>query len=554
MAQNLDPTAGSTPGPDNPGPPRPAFVSLWTRSTVLWTLLFCVVGWSLSVYQHWPALTKETTYKADVRQSPHWAAYHHEESYRADDLLLELARYNESPVQNGIYYVGTYFTDVLWLTKVLAVLGCGLCSGLFFMLGQAMLGFRGGFLSAVAITFWPDQFEYFAGGFSKAWMIPLLLVAVYLLESRRWKWLCVLMPFAALAYPVSAVMIGMVSAVFWGLMLVNERPQAWRFLPILAASGVLGATPILYKYLTPSPRIGPLTSYEVLKDMPEMLRGGLNRSPYLPVDDLNDEILDHVDHPFVFWSAVIFLLWSRNRGIGWKRSWTALFLASLLGYTLADWFFIHFYMPNRYTRYSMAVLLALWQGHNWDLCLARIRWRGLRWLALLALIGGGIYLYRGYYRQGREVGSREKRAAMCTFIRTELPDKILFAGHPQEMDDIPILGRRSVLCNYKLAHCWYSTLYPEMKRRTEAAFRATYATDQATVNQLVTDYGVTHLLVLKGGFSRRRIRNGDIYVNPFNDYVQDLAEGVDQFLLERPKKEWVVYEDRRVYILELPLK
>ena len=283
----------------------------------------------------------------------------------------------------------------------------------------------------------------------------------------------------------------------------------------------------------------------------EMYSGGL--SDYLPVPNLHEELLTHVSHPFILFSALLFFLLSRNRGVGWKRSWTALFLASAVGYVLADQFFMSLYVPNRYTRYSMAVILALWHAHNWDRVLTTIPWRLLRYGALVALLGMGGWLFRDTFEQGKDTIDREQRSAMCRFIAS-LPEKILVAGHPRYMDDIPIQSRRSVLCNYKMAHPWFSTYYGEIKQRTEATFNALYATDKASINHLAENYGVTHLVVVKRHFSRRRIREERIYVKPFSSYIKEYARGKGRFLLEDPPPESVVYKDRRLWIVALPLK
>lgn len=89
-----------------------------TRRTLLIAVLLFSSGAAAATYLYWPALRSYEVYRSDIRQAPHWAAYH-STSFAADDMLLEYARYNESPLQNAIYYVGTYVVDMVDLTKVL---------------------------------------------------------------------------------------------------------------------------------------------------------------------------------------------------------------------------------------------------------------------------------------------------------------------------------------------------------------------------------------------------------------------------------------------------
>ena len=257
--------------------------------------------------------------------------------------------------------------DMVDLTKLVAVVSYGLVAGLFFFLGQSLLGFRAGVLAALFFTFFPDQFTYFSGGFSKAWMIPLLLICVFVLETKRWRDLLILMPLAALAYPMATVLIGLTVLIYLCLLCLEgagHRAEAVTGFRWLVLGSSLALLPLLLKYLDPPASIGPMTSGAELMAMPEMYRGGL--SPYLPTPALWEEVLRHLNHPLVLYSALLFFLVLGKRGIGWQKSWTALVLASLLGYVLADYFFMSLYIPNRYTRYSVVVILVLWHAHNWD--------------------------------------------------------------------------------------------------------------------------------------------------------------------------------------------
>ena len=70
-------------------------------------------------------------------------------------------------------------------------------------------------------------------------------------------------------------------------------------------------------------------------------------------------------HPFIFFSAVLYFLVLGRRGVAWERSWTALLVASAVGYVMADLLFMQLYIPNRYTRYSMAVMMAILAPASW---------------------------------------------------------------------------------------------------------------------------------------------------------------------------------------------
>jgi len=208
-------------------------------------------------------------------------------------------------------------------------------------------------------------------------------------------------------------------------------------------------------------------------------------------------------HPFILYSAVIFIIFLGRKAISWDKTWTALLLSIIVGYTLAELFFMRLYIPNRYLRYSMAVLLILWNSRNWGLMLEKIPWRSIRIVCLVVLISVAGYSYRDTFRQGKDTASRSKFRELCSFLRM-LPEEILIAGHPRIMDDIPIQARRSVLCNYKLAHPWFTGYYATIRKRTYDTLDAMFCSDLEDINALYDNYGVTHFIVGKKYYKRAR--------------------------------------------------
>ncbi len=527
-------------------------------------LLFFLIGAGAGTYLYWPALTEPSTYKSDMRQGPHWAAFH-ETSFREDDPILEYAHFNVSPLQNSIYWVATFFGEVLWVSKVLTVISCGLLSAIFYVVGRLWFGARFGALLALFITFFPDQFYFSAGFFSKFWMTPSILVAVFLLSRRWWRGLVLLMPFGALAYPVSAVVIGLVSAIYLSMLFIEERRAAGgaglaptdavasaRLFRYLALDSVIAIGILAVKYASPPDFIGPMRPRAELLEMPEMVKGGMNKAPYVPIPSLFDELTDRLLHPFVLFSACFYFLVLGRRGVGWQKSWTALFLAAVIGYTVADMFFMRLYIPNRYTRYSLAVLVALWNARNWDLILDRVPNRLGRVLLVVALLAAGGYAYQDTFRQGKDTSDRSRYDELCEFVAT-LPEGILVAGPPRRLDDIMLRSKRSVLTTYKLAHPWFTTYYALIEERTKDTLRALFATTPDRVNALHTKYGVTHLIVEHNLYRRAR-RRGRIYVQPYDDFIlSQLIVGRRTFLPARPPAESIVFRDERYMVIELPL-
>ncbi len=527
-------------------------VNPWRWRVDGWLLLLLfAVGLAAGTYLHWPALTEPSRYKSDMRQEPHWVAFH-EDSFRDEDPILEYAHFNESPLQNSIYWVATLFGEMLWVSKVMAVVSYGLLAAVFFAVGRLWFGARCGALLAVFITFFPDQFEFSAGFYSKFWIIPAVLIGLYLLSSRRWRGLVLLLPAAALAYPVAAVVVGLISAIYLAMLWLEERERAARLLRPLAIGSLLAVAILAVKYISPPEFLGPMRPRAELLAMPEMVEGGMNNAPYVPIPSLVDELEERLWHPFVVFSSVFYFLVLGRRGVGWQRSWTALLLAAIVGYIAADLLFMRLYIPNRYTRYSLAVLVALWHARNWDLILDRVPWRWARVLAVVALLAVGGYAYRDTFRIGKDTQDRSRYDGLCEFVAT-LPEKSLIAGPPRRLDDIMLRSKRSVLTTYKLAHPWFTGYYGLIEQRTRDDLRALFADTPGPINALHSTYGVTHL-VIEDNLYDRAARRRSVYVEPYDEFIyRELVRRDKRYLLRQPPPESVLYRDRRYTVIALPL-
>jgi len=522
----------------------------WTRRDLLLGVAGFLVGLGAAVAMHWPALTHEGIFKDDSVQAPHWAAYH-ATTFQPDDLVLRYATFNESPLQNAIYWIGTWFVESLTLGKILGVASYGLLSLFFYVVGRAMHGTRFGLLLALFITFFPDQWDYSAGFFSKFWAIPLLLVCVFLLQTGRWRGFVALLPFAAVAYPSVAVLIGMVASVYWIQELCHRSGRARELFRYLAIGSALALALLLFKYGSPPEFIGTMRPGAELEQMPEVRRGGYP-SRYVPIPSFDSELVGHLEDPFILLNVVLFFLVLGRRGVAWERSWTALLLASAIGYVLADYFFMRLYIPNRYTRYSLAVLLALWNARNWDLILARVNRRFVRYALVAVLLVVGGFAYGASFEHDRGWTDRREMTPVSRFIRMALPEGILVAGSPKQLDDVMVQGRRSVSCPYNIAHPWFTDYYDEMRERTRATLRAHFASGPEPINELHRRYGVTHFLVDKRLFEYA-LKGKRLFAEPYNGEIyEELGERRDFYLWPAPP-DLYIWDNGRYALIQLPI-
>lgn len=522
--------------------------SLRLPPTLPLVLLTFLVGAGSAVYLTWPQFVSTEVYASGLCQSVHFVAYH-SAAFSPSDLLVEYSAFNESPLQNLLFFVGTYVADPVRLSNVLTAVFFGAAAVLFFLVGQALFDTPTGLSAAVLFSLLPEQAGYFNGASSRSWGIPLTLVGVYLLHRNRPAWFLALLPFSALAHPPATILVGLVALTYLGLTFREDRRQGMLGAEYLFVGGIIAVVLLSVKHLAPPPDIGLLTPGAVLRALPEMNPGGITAClPALPV---TEEVLRHLAHPVILWGAVLFLAVLGPRRLAWETTWTALLIAGVVGYVAADRFFMTLYLPQHYTNYSLAVLWSLWGARNAVLTLRRVPWRWGRRVGFLALVAAGLFLSRTELHRGKYALHEERYARVCSFLRT-LPAGVLLAGHPETLNQIPIQGRRAVLCNYKLAHPWFSAYYREMRARLRASLKAFYAEDVRPLNDLARLYGVTHFVVEKR-FLRpnRRVRQNR---EPYSRYERRLRARNRHLFLSRPPTDSLLYEDADFVVLRLPLK
>jgi hypothetical protein len=128
------------------------------------------------------------------------------------------------------------------------------------------------------------------------------------------------------------------------------------------------------------------------------------------------------------------------------------------------------------------------------------------------------------------------------FLST-LPKNSLIAGHPYQMDAVPLFTKRSVLVNSKSVHpAELKEWWPEFKNKTYDTFSVLYSLNEQEFNNFCKKYGVDYFVVDKFYYSDEYL-NGKTYSKPFDDYIKNIAyekKKTDFYLLNIPgnKKVW----------------
>lgn len=516
-----------------------------------YSLLWCLIGAAAMVFLNGSGLTNPAAYHTDLSQAPHWMA-NHGDSFEEDDLLLRYGEFNESPMQNLIYWIGTAAIDVVLFNKIVGILVFGLTAGLFFGLVTSMAGDQAGHLAAAFYIVFPRATYETGGGFSKGWAIAFVLLAVYVVEKRDWRLLLWSMPLAGLFYPVSPVLMGAIVSIGVLLELKTSPAAAIRACKFLAAASAMAVVPLLYKYLRPPDFAGEMFSPAQMKQMWER---GDSTSYTLP---LWEEVFAYFEHPFFVFGGFALLMLCAGSGLVWKRSWTALAVGSAIAYHAADLLVPRIYLPDRYSRFSMAVLLVLWFSCNLSRALERVDRRRLRAALGAAAVVIAAASFTETFRpcQGEEEqGLWEDNswiAPLSAAVAAE-PEPILVAGHPYYTADVVIQARRPVLTINRMYHAWFKDYRKAIDERHRAIFSALFARDAAGVNRLAESYGVTHLIVRKQHYQGKSFREGRLFRREYQDFIKRLTTGRGDFVLNPPPQRSVAFEDDNFWLVRLPL-
>jgi len=132
----------------------------------------------------------------------------------------------------------------------------------------------------------------------------------------------------------------------------------------------------------------------------------------------------------------------------------------------------------------------------------------------------------------------ENDRKLCQFL-SRLPKNIKVAGHPRDMDNIPILCKRSVLVNSQLSQEFEDNVG---RRMIYDFFKAYYSDSMNQVYDFCSKYRVDYLIVNENHFSRSYLSKGDFFDEPYNRFVNQITKNRKEFCLSR------LHALRKVYI------
>jgi hypothetical protein len=514
---------------------------------LVWLAGLCILFWAAKYH---PFLETPRVIDDDARQHVYWTYRFVDPELFRDDLLTAFVSSPQvaPPGYQALYWVGARLMDPLLFSQVLSLLLLVSSVWMVFRLGEELAGIAA---AAFAASLFSLFFLYSSsGGLPKSFAFPLLIAGAYLAVRRAWAGLAGLLVLQSVFYPPILVNTMALAGATW-LRAARDTPTKgfWTALVLLAMGAGLAVGVLFYVYTAGGPSFGPLITPEEAQTMPEFSARG--RTAFHGDTWLatlwNDRAGIGGDRliGFVLILAVIVLVQLPARP-KWPPVAVDLVWTSAILFALAHLVLFRLHLPSRYVLYSLPLALLLLVGANGAgfVPALELRWPGLvglfrgvrrRWFLfwpLLAALGAGYAVAQNrYFAAWDPLTVRIDADSMAAYRYLEtLPKDALIAGHPLEMDNVPLFARRQVLANQELSLPYYPAYYHEVRRRLLDSLEAYYAQDAQVVRRLAERYAVDYVLLDRRQFAPEFLA-GPIYYEPFGAWIKAKLPPSPRFVL-----------------------
>jgi hypothetical protein len=363
----------------------------------------------------------------------------------------------------------------------------------------------------------------------RAFVYPLFLAFLYyLLKDARLACLVVI-ALQGLVYPS----IMFVTAGVLVLRLVSIETKRLRFsrsrrdyLFCAAGLGVVLCVGLLYAYKLRD--IGPVISAADARTLPEYLPGG--RTGFFGYDFwrfwvtrktsglLPDPLLSSVP---LYGALLLPLLMYYRRVFPLAQKFTKainvlprIIAASLFMFAVAFVVLFKLYFPNRYTQYTLRIVLALAAGFAIAIILdALLDWASRRHPRafarqtiagiLTATVVAMLVIYPRFVAGFPNTKYRTGHASEVYEFFSRQPKDALVASLSEEAKNIPTFAKRPILVAREFAFAYHMRYYAQIQERATDLIVAHYSPDLSVVQSFIRKYGIAFVLVEREAFKAK---------------------------------------------------
>lgn len=461
------------------------------------------------------------------------------------DLITTVMRGYLAPLHYWLTYAATWVTGSPIqgghvVMALQALITCGfLLFGVRAFCGSAVPGM----FAVVWFLHTRTVVQRFTGGLPRGWAAPVFAAFLYCVATGRHTLMLFCLLCGCMLHPPGTFLAGAAYGV-WLLVLVaghSRRAEGIRALKRLVLLCPLYLIVTLIVVHRPA-EIGQMVDYDTASQMPAF--GPRGRFAFLPLPSASRHIrtygynaflmrlhdpgdfLKTIAPYFVFGSLLLFaiLAWNRRRELVPASVW-AYFAAIVSVYLVSRQVVFKLYVPDRHLLIPMTFfLIVAFTVASWRLAAGPATWHRLRQCAVLVLLAGVIFLFKGtglvqdcnfnyhIYRKGKAF----------EWLRENTPEKSVIAGHPTHIDPVMLFAKRRGYVTSETAHPFYPIYYAEMERRLAISLKAHYA---LTVNEflsLLKGEGIDYYVFSRMRFYGRNLKT-ETYYRPLDTLVEQLT-------------------------------
>jgi len=473
-----------------------------------------------------------------------------------NDIFYQYSlRYNTKAVIFLYSYLSAFF-DPLLISKALPFILCFFSALYIFLLGERIKNIHVGFLAAIIFIMHSWTFSCFSGGHAKSFTFLLLLSFIYYLLNKKYIPLIFILLLQIFIYPPIAV-ISIISLTLLSSLKIKQFKEKGKvsgeikFFILLSLGGFFI---LFFSYLIAENFKGSLFSLQEILNMPEYYSRG--RDPHF-IDSLTMLKEDHVAENIIglppysppTWALLSlaslgFILMKRKK-ITMDPIVTIFCVSGLILFAIAWPLFFHLFSPGRYLKFSPLIYLIILSALALNKLLLKGKYATLKLLFLSSLIICGYTPYiNGDFEYYNNVG-------LYHFLST-LPKESLIAGHPEEVDEIPLIAKRKVFIQFEQSLPYYKTYYKKISQRTTDFFKLYYSRDLQQATLICDFHQIDYVVIKKDHFSPPYIAENVFYTEPFNTEIKQLIHKNKKkdFIFSDVEKKHKIYEDSQFFILE----
>ncbi len=515
-------------------------VGLWLIAAVGLSLLF-------SARTMGPAFAPDVV-QGDARQHVFWTARLWDPALFPGDVIADYYQSVAPPGFSAVYWLAIRAVDPLLASKLLPpLLGVASAVVVFGLVRRLSGGPPGAFLATVLLSWYVWQYDDLPSATARAFMLPLLGGLLWALVAGRRGVVVGLVAALALVYPFGALL---------GLALLAVRLVRWRgWRPGLVREqqdwlGFVAACMLVASLLLPArltaEQFGPTVSLAEARALADF--GPSGRTPYFVEDGyrywiasgrsgldlrVTDVLLPDVPIFYLYLGLALLLPIVLARRYATRRErpppglelLPQVLLASFGLFFLAHLLLFQLYLPSRYVKTSVPLLLSVSAGLALGMlieaaaaCFGARRHLVTGCAALV--LGLAIAAYPGRYAGAFH---RDEIPAITAYLRSQ-PKDTLVAGASEETDQVPVFAARSVLVAREYLLPYQLGYYREMHRRMLDLIEGYYAESPGAVAAFAERYGVDVFLVNRDAFDRTRFRRAWNFARSEQTFAPIIAE------------------------------